>query len=232
MEATWLGHSTFHFRLPNDEVVLIDPFLDNNPGYPKGFPLTRVDALLITHGHYDHMEDAVSVATRFSPAKVIAQFEIATWLGGRGVPNVSGMNKGGTQDAGSVRVTMTHAVHSSSIKDGDQLLYGGEAVGYVLHLPDGRRVYFAGDTAVFSDMQLIAQLYEPEIAFLPIGDFYTMGPKEAALACRLLKPKLVVPMHYGTFPVLTGTPEALSELIRDLPGTKVETLTPGQPTKL
>jgi L-ascorbate metabolism protein UlaG (beta-lactamase superfamily) len=115
-----------------------------------------------------------------------------------------------------VKATMTNAVHSSGIQDGDQMIYGGEAAGFVVTLPDKRAIYFAGDTAVFSDMQLIAQLYQPSLAFLPIGDHYTMGPREAALACRLLSLEQVVPIHFGTFPVLTGTPEALAGELKSL----------------
>jgi L-ascorbate metabolism protein UlaG (beta-lactamase superfamily) len=139
------------------------------------------------------------------------------------------MNKGGTQPVGPVKVTMTHAIHSCGILDGDQVVYGGEAAGYVLHLPDGRTVYFAGDTNVFSDMALIEELYHPELAFLPIGDFYTMSPREAAVACRLIKARKVIPMHFGTFPALTGQPSQLSELIRHLPQTQVWPLDIGKP---
>jgi L-ascorbate metabolism protein UlaG (beta-lactamase superfamily) len=139
------------------------------------------------------------------------------------------MNKGGSQKVGSVNVTMTHAVHSCGIQDGDRIVYGGEASGYVVELPDQRRVYFAGDTNVFSDMQLISELYHPELAFLPIGDLFTMGPREAAMACRLLKAKKIIPMHFGTFPPLTGTPGKLAELIRDLTETVVWPLDIGKP---
>jgi L-ascorbate metabolism protein UlaG (beta-lactamase superfamily) len=135
------------------------------------------------------------------------------------------MNKGGSQMVAGVTVTMTHAVHSCGIKDGNQIIYGGEASGYVLRLPDGRALYFAGDTNVFSDMALIEQLYHPELAFLPIGDLFTMSPREAALACSLLKAKKVVPMHFGTFPPLTGRPEQLAALT----ATEVWTLDPGKP---
>jgi L-ascorbate metabolism protein UlaG (beta-lactamase superfamily) len=139
------------------------------------------------------------------------------------------MNKGGSQQVGPVTVTMTHAVHSCGILDQGKIIYGGEAAGYVIELADSRRIYFAGDTNVFSDMQLIEQLYHPELAFLPIGDLFTMGPREAAAACRLLKPKKVVPMHFGTFPPLAGRPERLSELIRDLGDTQVWPLDIGKP---
>jgi L-ascorbate metabolism protein UlaG (beta-lactamase superfamily) len=141
------------------------------------------------------------------------------------------MNKGGAQEVAGLKVTMTNAVHSCGIQDGDQILYGGEAAGYVLHLPDRRNIYFAGDTAVFSDMQLIEKLYRPELAFLPIGDFYTMGPEEAALACRLLNARKIVPMHFGTFPALGGRPDQLSALLKDFPRTEVWPLQIGVPAK-
>ena len=138
------------------------------------------------------------------------------------------MNKGGSQKVGEVTVTMTHAVHSCGILDDGKIVYGGEAAGYVLRFADGRALYFAGDTNVFTDMALIEQLYQPELAFLPIGDLFTMSPREAALACRLLKAAKVIPMHFGTFPPLTGRPEQLAELIKDLPSTEVWTLEPGK----
>jgi L-ascorbate metabolism protein UlaG (beta-lactamase superfamily) len=137
------------------------------------------------------------------------------------------MNKGGSQQVGDVKVTMTHAVHSCGIQDDDKIIYGGEAAGYVMRFADGRALYFAGDTNVFQDMQLIEQLYHPSLAFLPIGDLYTMGPSEAAMACRLLRARQVVPMHFGTFPLLTGTPLELRKLVVDLK-TEVWELEPGK----
>ena len=205
----------------------MDPWIDGNPAYPKGFELQRVDTLCITHGHFDHIHDAVPLAQKFSP-EVAAIFETCVWLESKGVKNTRPMNKGGSQKLGDVTVTMTHAVHSCGILDDGKIIYGGEAAGYVMRLPDGRALYFAGDTNVFSDMQLIEQLYHPELVFLPIGDLFTMSPREAALACRLLKPKQVIPMHFGTFPPLTGRPEQLAGLIEDVP-TKVLELEPGKP---
>lgn len=228
LEITWLGHGTFQFRLDSGEVVLADPWTEGNPTYPKTHTFDRLDAMLITHGHFDHIHDAVPLAKRFSP-KVVAIYETCAWLESKGVQNTCPMNKGGSQQIGPLTVTMTHAVHSCGIQDEGRIIYGGEAAGYVIGLPDGRSFYFAGDTNVFSDMQLIAELYRPELAFLPVGDLFTMSPREAAAACRLLKPDKVIPMHFGTFPPLTGTPRQLAELIRDLPGVEVWPLEIGKP---
>jgi len=230
MEITWLGHGSFHFRLPSGQVILMDPWTNGNPAYPKGFEIERVDTICITHGHFDHIHDAVPLAKHFSPA-VVAIYETCNWLESKGVANLRPMNKGGSQEVGEAAITMTHAVHSCGILDDDgKIIYGGEAAGYVLRFADGRALYFAGDTNVFSDMQLIEQLYHPELAFLPIGDLYTMSPLEAALACKLLKPARIVPMHFGTFPLLTGRPDQLRELVQDLV-TEVWELEPGKPVE-
>ena len=215
MEITWLGHGSFQFRLSSGQVVLMDPWIDGNPAYPKGFEIRRADTICVTHGHFDHIHSVVPLAKKLGP-EVVAIFESCAWLESKGVQKTRPMNKGGSQKAGEVAITMTHAVHSCGILDDGKMLYGGEAAGYVLRFADGRALYFAGDTNVFSDMELIRQLYRPELAVLPIGDLYTMSPHEAALACRLLQPRKVIPMHFGTFPALTGTPEQLREGIRGL----------------
>jgi len=227
MQITWLGHGTFQFRLSSGQTILMDPWTDGNPSYPQGHTIDRVDTICITHGHFDHIHDAVPLAHQFAP-EVVGIFETCAWLESKGVKNTRPMNKGGSQKVGGIVVTMTHAVHSCGILDEGRILYGGEAAGYVLRFPDGRALYFAGDTNVFTDMQLIAELYRPALAFLPIGDLYTMGPREAAMASRLLKAPKVVPMHFGTFPPLTGRPEQLRELIGGLE-TEVWTLEPGKP---
>ncbi|MGH9614414.1 MAG: metal-dependent hydrolase [Bryobacteraceae bacterium] len=231
IEITWLGHATFQLRFESGEVFVFDPWTDGNPSYPKNHKFDRIDAILISHGHFDHIHDAVPLAKKFSPDKVVGIFEICTWLESKGVKNCSAMNKGGTQEVGPVKVTMTHAVHSCGILDDGKIIYGGEAAGYVLHLPDGRAMYFAGDTNVFTNMQLIQELYNPQLAFLPIGDLFTMSPLEAAVACRLLRPQKVIPMHFGTFPALTGRPEQLKELLRSQPDTEVWPLEIGKPVK-
>ena len=185
MKITWLGHSLFELQFASGEVLVLDPWIRENPAYPKGYKIKRVDAIAISHGHSDHTDDLIPLATEFEP-KVVAIYEVASHFAKKGVKNTVGMNKGGTVDLGFAKLTMTHAIHSAAIKDGDQILYGGEAAGYVITAKDGRRMYFAGDTDIFSDMSLIAALYQPELAFLPIGDHFTMGPHEAAYAARLI----------------------------------------------
>ncbi len=227
IEITWLGHGTYTMRLETGEVILVDPWIDGNPAYPAGHTLDRVDVILVSHGHFDHIHGVLPLSEKFSP-QIVAIYETSHWLEKKGAKNVIGMNKGGTVKVGPVSVTMTHAVHSCGILDDGNIIYGGEAAGYVVRLPDRRSVYCAGDTNVFSDMQLIERLYHPELAFLPIGDLYTMSPREAALACRMLDARKVIPLHFGTFPPLTGRPEQLAELLRDQPGTEIWPLEPGK----
>jgi L-ascorbate metabolism protein UlaG (beta-lactamase superfamily) len=227
-QITWLGHSAFRITTPGGKVILIDPFLENNPSCPAALKKPdRVDAILISHGHSDHVGDAVALGKRFSP-EILCMYEISVWLASKGVKNVTGMSKGGTARAADVEVTMTQAIHSSSMQDGGQVIYMGEPCGLLVRLPGGLTIYHAGDTGVFSDMKIISELYAPEIACLPIGDLYTMGPREAALAIRLLGVRHVVPMHFGTFPALTGRPETVRELTKDISGLEIHALKPGE----
>jgi L-ascorbate metabolism protein UlaG (beta-lactamase superfamily) len=221
MNITWLGHAAFEIQFESGEVLLLDPWIEGNPAYPKDHKVQRADAIAVSHGHGDHLGSVVPLAKQFG-SKVFAMVEVAGFCASKGVKNTVGFNKGGTVDLGFVKLTMTQALHSSSITDGDHIVYGGEPAGFILTFKDGRRAYFAGDTSVFSEMGIYADLYHPELAFLPIGDFYTMGPEEAAYAARLLKVKQVIPMHYGTFPVLTGRPEQLEA---KLSGTGIQVLT-------
>jgi L-ascorbate metabolism protein UlaG (beta-lactamase superfamily) len=227
-KLTWLGHSAFRITTPSGSVILIDPWVLSNPMTPapdKKFD--RIDVMLVTHGHFDHIADAVVLGKQFKP-QVVGIFETCGWLESKGVPNTNPMNKGGTQKVGEIEITMVNAVHSCGIQDGDQVIYGGEACGYIVRLPGGLTIYHAGDTAVFGDMKMIGELYAPHLALLPIGDRFTMGPREAALAVRLLNVRHVVPMHYGTFPALTGRPEMLRELTSDFPSLEIHTLKPGE----
>jgi L-ascorbate metabolism protein UlaG (beta-lactamase superfamily) len=225
VKITWLGHATFRIETPEGETVLIDPWVAGNPKCPeKEKNLSQVDVMLCTHGHGDHIGDAVEIGKKYDPM-VVGMPELCGWLASRGVKRVSGMNKGGTQTVGDIKVTMVHAVHSSGIEDGDRTIYGGEPCGYVVEFSNGVRIYHAGDTCVFGDMAIIREIYAPEICMLPIGDHYTMGPREAAYACKLLKPKTVIPMHFGTFPMLTGTPAELHKLVPDV---ELREMTPGE----
>jgi len=228
LEITWLGHGSFQFKLDSGEVIVVDPWTEG-PTYPQDHKFERIDTILVTHGHFDHVGSVVSLAQKFTPS-VVGIFELCNWLESKGVANTCSMNKGGTQQVGPVSVTMTNAFHSGAILDEGKVVYGGQPAGFVVGLPDGRKFYFAGDTNVFSDMQLIGEIYQPELAFLPIGDLFTMGPREAAVACRLLKVKKVIPMHFASFPPLTGTPEKLAELVKDL-DTEVWPLEIGKPVQ-
>jgi L-ascorbate metabolism protein UlaG (beta-lactamase superfamily) len=230
VEITWLGHGSFQLKLESSEVVIIDPWLDGNPAYPKGHEIERVDAILISHGHFDHIHDVIPLAQRFQP-QVVCIYETGVWLESKGVKKVSGMNKGGSQQVGPLTVTMTHAIHSCGILDDGKIIYGGEAAGYIVSFPDGRSAYFAGDTNVFTDMSLIHEIYKPQLAILPIGDLFTMSPREAAVACRLLKAEKVVPAHFGTFPPLTGTPAQLRDLLREPGSPEIWELQPGVPVQ-
>jgi L-ascorbate metabolism protein UlaG (beta-lactamase superfamily) len=226
VSITWLGHSTFVVQA-GETRVLIDPWVQNNPACPDAFkdpgPL---DVILVTHAHFDHIGDALEIG-RATGAQIVSIAETSKWLERKGLDNLIEMNKGGSVEVAGVRAHMTHAVHSCGITDGDEVIYGGEAAGFVLELPGGFSLYHAGDTAVFSDMALIGKLLAPDWAMLPIGDHYTMGPRSAAEATRLLGTKTVVPMHFGTFPVLTGTPEALRNEAADIDGLEVVELEPG-----
>ncbi len=227
---TYLGHATVRCELPGGEVVLIDPWVDQNPSCPDEHKtFERIDAMLITHGHGDHMADAVALAKKHRPQVVIGTYELCQWLAGKGVENCSGMNVGGSQDALGLKVTQVFASHTSAIEDGGRVIDGGCATGFVVRLPDGYTFYHAGDTALFSDMQLIAELYRPKLAFLPIGDHFTMDPHQAALACKFLEVREVVPIHWGTFPLLTGTPDQLEQELENLGvNCQVITLQPGE----
>ena len=224
---TWIGHGSWKARSAKGKEIYIDPWVMNNPVAPDALKkVDRCDLMLISHGHFDHVHDALEIAKATKP-KIVTNFEISAWLGSKGVDadSIIGINTGGTVDVDGIKVTLVHAEHSCGISDGDKIIYGGNASGFVIEFENGFTIYFAGDTDVFGDMALISELGEFDVAFLPIGGFYTMGPERAAKAVSLLGVKTVVPMHFGTFPALSGRPKALQELVG--PGVKVLDINPG-----
>jgi L-ascorbate metabolism protein UlaG (beta-lactamase superfamily) len=229
LQITWLGHSTFLLVLPGGKRVVTDPWL-GNPNCPAKFAkpesLTPLDLILVSHGHSDHTGDVVAVA-RASNAPVVCMFELGLYFTDKGLQQVRDMGIGGTQEVAGITITMTQGVHSGSVVDDGRILYLGGASGFVLRAPETPTIYFAGDTGIFGDMKIIGEIYKPDIAFLPIGDHYTMGPDTAAIAARWLGVRQIVPMHWGTFPVLTGTPKALKGALAGS-GIDVLELKPGE----
>jgi len=228
-KITYFGHSTFSLTTPSGQVALIDPFVMSNPVCPAALKkVPRLDVIFLSHAHSDHSADLLALAKQHKP-KIVAIFETCLWVQSKGFgQETKSMGKGGTQQVGEFQVTMTHAFHSNSIHDGDRVVYAGEPAGLIIRMPGGFTVYHAGDTALFGDMKLIGELYKPDLALLPIGDHFTMGPREAAHAIQLLGVKHVIPMHYATFPFLTGTPEALRSEAKDIEGLEILALKPGE----
>jgi L-ascorbate metabolism protein UlaG (beta-lactamase superfamily) len=224
---TWLGHATFRLDTPGGKRVYIDPWLENPKCPDAEKEPERIDVIALTHGHSDHVGQTLELWEKFKP-KIVAMIELREWLDEQGLePDASlSPNKGGTVAVEGLKITLTDAKHSSSSNDGRYL---GEPTGLVFELEDGYKIYFAGDTCVFGDMQLISRIYEPDIAVLPIGDHFTMGPREAAVALELLGVSRCVPCHYGTFPLLTGTPDELRKLA---PGVEVLSPEPGGTVEL
>jgi L-ascorbate metabolism protein UlaG (beta-lactamase superfamily) len=210
---TWFGHATVLIQTAKGINLLIDPFIEQNPKYPKGFELpAKLQYILLTHGHGDHISDVVPVAKKHG-STVVAIYELADYVSQQGVEKTIGMNLGGTVHLDDVAATMVDAKHSSCAVDKNGTHYVGVAAGYVISVPGSPVIYAAGDTCVFGDMRLIGEIYQPEIALLPIGGYYTMSPKEAAVAARFVGAKTILPIHFGTFPPLVGTPAELATIV-------------------
>lgn len=219
---TWLGHASFRLDSPGGKRIYVDPWFDNPKCPDSEKSPDRCDVIAVTHGHSDHVGSVAELSKKLGPVPIVAIVELKSWLKSQGAQtdDLPGPNKGGTVEVEGVSFTLTNAFHSDSAPDGS---YAG-AAGIVVGLENGTRVYFAGDTCVFGDMRLIGRLYEPDVSVLPIGGHFTMDPREAALACELLGAKRVVPCHYGTFPLLAGTPDELRQLAE---GVDVEAIDPG-----
>jgi L-ascorbate metabolism protein UlaG (beta-lactamase superfamily) len=228
---TWLGHAAFQYVTRNGKVILIDPWI-SNPKAPKNVSFKHIDGILITHGHSDHVGEAFDLAKKYS-APIAASYELTQIATKKGVKQVLPLNPSGSLELAGVKITAVQAVHSSSYAEGDALLYAGAPLGFVLEEYGSGTLYHAGDTGVFEDMALISRMYQPNIILLPIGGVYTMKPIEAARAAQLLAARTLVPMHFGTFPALTGSPADLKkELARLNVLTYVQELTPGKNIKI
>lgn len=228
VKITYLGHATFKFVSPKGVIIYIDPFLSANPKTPAEMKtVEKADLILVTHGHGDHVGDTLAIAEKTN-ARIVAMPELGRYLTRKGAKNVIGMNKGGTYTSHGIAITMVHALHSSSVTEGDQVIYTGEPAGFVIRFENGFTLYHAGDTGVFGDMKIIGEIYKPELSILPIGSHFTMDPREATYAAKLLGSKFVIPMHYGTFPVLTGTVEEFQRMMKEVPQSKVLVVKPGE----
>jgi L-ascorbate metabolism protein UlaG (beta-lactamase superfamily) len=227
-KITWLGHATVKIETVSGKTILIDPWLEGNPATPQDQKkIEQLDLMLITHAHGDHMGDAVSIARQTKP-EVVTIFDFCEYLQSKGIENCTGINKGGTIEWNGIHVTMVDAIHSSGFMEEGVFIGGGSPAGFILRLENDFTIYHSGDTDLFESMRLIGRLHHPDLAMLPIGDHFTMGPRQAAEAIRMLGVQRVLPIHWGTFPLLTGTPEQLEVEARDISGLRIIVLKPGE----
>lgn len=227
MKIRWLGHSAFSISTPNDINILIDPFIRDNPACPVDLEDLKADIICVTHGHKDHFGDTVELAEK-NKATVICNHEHSVYLAQQELDTI-GMNIGGTVNVDEITVTMVNACHSSDMDFIEGIGPGGSSCGYILELENDRKIYHSGDTSIFGDMEtVIKNIYRPQIALLPIGDRYTMGIMEASIAASWIKPEVIIPMHYNTFPVIEQDPIRYKDLVEISTDTKVAVLKPGE----
>jgi L-ascorbate metabolism protein UlaG (beta-lactamase superfamily) len=230
---TWVGHGTFHLTTPEGAGILIDPWVDTNPVCPeplKARVRENLTAIFLTHGHGDHTGEIGAIAAA-TGCQVVCQYDLVPYLEGKGISGdkLVGFNKGGSVNVAGVHATMTNAHHSSSSHENGQIIGLGTAAGYVLRFSNGFCVYDTGDTSVTMDMQIIGDLYRPDVTILPIGDHFTMDPRQAAYALKLIRSPFAIPSHFGTFPILSGTPDALVAACKEFGvDTQVIALKPGE----
>ncbi len=227
-KIVYFGHSAFLILTKGGHSILIDPWISNPSNNRKLEEFTKkVDLILITHGHGDHLGDAIEIAKKYD-SEVISSYEITNYLRSKGVSKVTGMNIGGTVHREEVQITMVEATHSSTIYDGDKILPGGAATGFIVTLDNGHKIYHMGDTGLFCGLNYIAELYKPNVILIPIGGHFTMGLEEAAYAIKILKPDIIIPMHYKTFPVIDAEPSKLETLLPEEFKNKIQVLKPGE----
>jgi L-ascorbate metabolism protein UlaG (beta-lactamase superfamily) len=232
VEVTWLGHAAFQIKSPEGRVVLIDPWIENPKAPSWAKEISKADIILVTHGHFDHLGNTVEIAKR-TGAKVICIFEISRFLAEKGVPKdqLVGMNYSGTVSEKGLKITMVPAVHSSGLSSDGKIVEGGNPAGFIIEFENGFKIYHTGDTGLFGDMELIGRIYQPDLMLICIGGHFTMGPRTAAEAIKLVKPKFVIPMHYGTFPILVGTPGELKKYLPEELRKSIIEISPGETAK-
>ncbi|MDX9693993.1 MAG: metal-dependent hydrolase [Methanothermobacter sp.] len=227
MKLRWFGHSAFEIISEEETRILIDPFISNNPTCNIPVEELKADLIFVTHGHADHLGDSMEIANR-SKALLVGTHELSVFFSKQGLES-EGMNIGGSLKFNDIKVTMVDAKHSPDIDFTDQITPGGSACGFIIQLEDGRKIYHAGDTGLFTDMKtVIGEIYKPDIALLPIGDRYTMGPEDAIIAAKWISPQKVIPMHYNTFPVIEQDPTILKEILEEETPIQVIILEPGE----